>query len=65
MVNEILAERCGSKKLESKTPMGRPKLRWKRNIKTGLQQIGKNVMDLIDLAQDRNNWRVDMKFSAS
>ena len=63
MVNEILTKSCGSKKLESKAPLGRPTFRWKRNIKTGLKQIAKNVKDLTDLAQDRNYWRVVMNFS--
>jgi hypothetical protein len=50
------------KKPESKTPLGRPTLRWKRNIKTGLKKIGKNVKDLTDLAQDGNYWRVVINF---
>jgi len=41
MVNEILTKSCGSKKPESKTPLGRSELRWKRNIKTGLKQMWK------------------------
>jgi hypothetical protein len=44
-------------KPEGKRPLGRPRRRWIHNIKTELLGIGLNVMDWIDLAQDRYNWK--------
>jgi hypothetical protein len=41
-------------KPEGKRPLGRPRLRWKDNIKMGLQEVGCGGMDWIDMAQDRN-----------
>ena len=38
-----------------KTPLGRPKSRWKDNIKVDLQEIGR-ICEWIDLAQDRDRW---------
>ena len=43
-------------KPEGKRPLGRPRRRWKDNIKMGLQEVGWG-MDWIDLAQDRDRWR--------
>ena len=40
-------------KPEGKRPLGRPKLRWKVNIKTDFQEVGCGDMDWIDLAKDR------------
>jgi hypothetical protein len=45
------------RKSEGKRPLGRPKRRWKYNIKTYLQEVGCRDMDWIELAQDRNRWR--------
>jgi hypothetical protein len=42
---------------EGKSPLGRPKRRWVDNIKMGLREIGWDVMDWIDLAQNRDQWR--------
>jgi hypothetical protein len=39
--------------LEGKRPLGRPRRRWKDNIKMELLEIGLNVVDQIGLAQDR------------
>jgi hypothetical protein len=39
-------------KPEGKTPLERPRLRWKDNIKMDLQEV-----DWIELAQDRDRWR--------
>jgi hypothetical protein len=39
-------------------PLGRPRHRWEDNIKMGLREIGWGVMERIDLAQDRDQWRV-------
>jgi hypothetical protein len=43
---------------EGKRPLGRPRRRWVNTIKMGLREIGWDVMDWIDLAQDRDQWRV-------
>jgi hypothetical protein len=40
-----------------KTTPGRPRRRWVDNIKMYLREIGCNVMDWIDLAQNRDQWR--------
>jgi hypothetical protein len=45
-------------KSEGKRPCGRPRHRWEGNIKTDLQEVGCGGMDWIDLALDRNRWRV-------
>jgi hypothetical protein len=42
---------------EGKRPLGRPRRRWIDNIKMDLLEIGLNVVDWIDLAQDRHRWR--------
>jgi hypothetical protein len=38
---------------ESKSPLGRPKRRWKDNIRMDLRVIGINGANCIHLAQDR------------
>jgi hypothetical protein len=38
-------------------PLGRPTRRWVNNIKMDLRDIGWDVMDWIDLAQNRDQWR--------
>jgi hypothetical protein len=45
-------------KPEGKRPQGIPRHRWEDNIKINLREIGWNGMDWIDLAQDRDQWRV-------
>jgi hypothetical protein len=42
---------------EAKRPLGRPRRRWVDNIKIDLRAIEWDVMDWIDLAQDRDQWR--------
>jgi hypothetical protein len=42
---------------EGKRPMGRPRRRWEDHIKLDLQEVGCVVMDWIELAQDKDNWR--------
>jgi len=42
---------------EGKRPLGRPKRRWKDNIKMGVREVGCEGMDWIELAQDRDRWR--------
>jgi hypothetical protein len=43
---------------EGKRPLGRPKLKWVDNIKMDLREIGWDDMDWIDVAQNRDQWRV-------
>jgi hypothetical protein len=38
--------------------LGRRKYKWDDNIKKHLQEVGYEGMDWINLAQDRNRWRV-------
>jgi hypothetical protein len=44
-------------KPEGKRPPGRPRSRWEDNIRMDVRVIGWGGMDLIDLAQDRDQWR--------
>ena len=44
-------------KPEGKRPPGKPRRRWKDNIKMDLQEVGCGGMDWIDLAQERDSWR--------
>ena len=43
-------------KHEGKKPLGRPKCRWEDSIKMYLQEVGCDVTDRIDEAQDREKW---------
>jgi hypothetical protein len=45
-------------KPEEERLLGRPRRRWVDNIKINLREIGWDGMDWIDLAQDRDQWRV-------
>ena len=40
-----------------KRPLGRPRCRWKDNIKIDLQEMGGGCGDWMELAQDRDRWR--------
>jgi hypothetical protein len=42
---------------EGKRPLGRPRRRWEDNIKLDLREIGIDVANWIQLAQDRVQWR--------
>ena len=44
-------------KPEGKSPMGRPRRRWKDNIKMDLQEVGRGCGDWMELAQDRDRWQ--------
>jgi hypothetical protein len=44
-------------KPEGKRPLGRPRRRWVDNTKMDLREIGRDSMEWIDLAQDRDKWR--------
>jgi hypothetical protein len=43
---------------DGKRPLGRRRRRWVENIKMDFREIVWGGMDWIDLAQDRNQWRV-------
>ena len=45
-------------KTEGKRALGRPRRRWEDNIKMDLKKVGCDPGDWIDLAQDRDLWRV-------
>ena len=51
-------ERVLVRKPEGKRPLGRPKRRWEDNIKMDLQKVRCGGIDWIELAQDRDRWRV-------
>jgi hypothetical protein len=40
-----------------KRSLGRPTRRWENNIRMDLTEMGWGGVDLIDLAQDRDQWR--------
>jgi hypothetical protein len=42
---------------EGMRPLGRPRHRWEDNFKMDLQELGCEVMDWIELTQDRDRWR--------
>jgi hypothetical protein len=44
-------------KPEGKRPLGRPRRIWKDNIRMGIQGVGCEGMDWIDVAQDKDRWR--------
>jgi len=44
-------------KPEGKRPLGRPRHRWKNNIKMDLLVVGCGGMDWIKLAQDSDRWQ--------
>jgi hypothetical protein len=44
-------------KPEGRRPLGRPRRRWKDNIKMDLREVGWGGMDWIDVAHDRDRWR--------
>jgi hypothetical protein len=44
-------------KPEGRKPLGRPRRKWKDNIKMDLREVGWGGMDWINLAQDRDRLR--------
>ena len=44
-------------KPEGKRPLGRPRRRWKDNIKMDLHEVGGSCGGWMELAQDRDRWR--------
>jgi hypothetical protein len=42
---------------EGRRPLGRPRRRWKDNIKMDLREIGFWDVDWIHLSRDRDRWR--------
>ena len=44
-------------KPEGKIPLGRPRCRWKDNIKMDLDEVGRGCGDWMELVQDRDRWR--------
>jgi hypothetical protein len=45
-------------KSDGKRPHGRPRRRWEDSIKIDLKNIGMEIVDWIQLAQDRDPWWV-------
>jgi hypothetical protein len=45
-------------KPEGKRQLGRPRRRWEDNIKIDVQEVGGGRGDWMELAQDRDRWRV-------
>ena len=43
---------------EGKRPLGRPRRKWEDNIKMGLQEVGRGCEHWMELAHDRDRWRV-------
>jgi len=43
---------------EGKKPLGIPRRRWEDNIKMDLQEMRCGDVDWIELAQDRDRWRI-------
>jgi hypothetical protein len=44
-------------KPEGKRPLGRPRRRWVDYIKMALRETGRDVVDWLAMAQDRDQWR--------
>ena len=42
---------------EGRSPLGRPRRRWKDGIKMDLQEEGGGCEDWMELAQDRDRWQ--------
>jgi hypothetical protein len=53
-----MRERVLVGKAEGKRPLGRLRRRWENNVKMDHQEVGCGGLDWIELAQDRDMWRV-------
>jgi hypothetical protein len=56
-----MGERWGARRVlvgkpEGRRPLGRPRHRWKDNIKKDLREVGWGGTYWIDLAKDRDRW---------
>jgi hypothetical protein len=45
-------------KPEERRPLGRPRCRWEDNINMDLQEVGGGCGDRMELAHDRERWRI-------
>ena len=45
-------------KPEGKRPLGRARCSWEDNIKMDLEEVGRGYGDWMELAKDRDRWRV-------
>jgi hypothetical protein len=45
-------------KPEGKRPLGRPRLKWEDNIKIDLKNVTWGGIDWIEMAQDKDGWRL-------
>ena len=44
--------------LQGKRSLGRPRRRWEDNIRMNLKEIGVNMRNWVDSAQEKGYWRV-------
>jgi hypothetical protein len=58
MVEDGGVQRVLVGKPEGKRPMWRPTRSWEDNIKMDLQEVGGGREDWMDLAQEKDGWRV-------
>jgi len=58
MRERISAYRVWVRRPEGNRSLGRPRHRWKDNIKMDLQEVGCGGMDWIELAENRDRWWV-------
>jgi hypothetical protein len=42
---------------EGKRPLGKPRRRWVDNVTVHLREIGWDVVDCVDMVQDKDQWR--------
>jgi hypothetical protein len=52
-------------KSEGRRPLVRPRRRWEDNIRMDLREIVSGGLDLMHLAQDRDQWRDPVNISGS
>jgi hypothetical protein len=49
--------RMGDKRNRYNVPVGKPRRRWKDNIRMDMREVGWEGMDWMHLIQDRDQWR--------